>query len=196
MEISQFKALSRPLKVVLDDGDGNVLGEINFRYLPSAVTKETLPAFIALDDEPLARAQHALLEGHLAMEKEVAEKAKSTAKTKASKTEEEPKPLTVEELDARIDKRRADELQSNLDRIELTAKKLCLLIDPEKGHDLTHDGQRLPVTWQTFADHLPLALIEAVTLSILEKMKDPFDLMKSALGTIGVPAMAPDVGDD
>ena len=207
MEISKLKSLSRPMKVILDDGEGNALGEIFFRYLPGAITKETLPAFIALDDEPLARAQRSLMNQHLETEKLNAEKAKAekakTAKGKAKTEDEAPQlqPLTMEELDVRIDKRRADELQSNLQKMELTAKKLCLLLDPKDGHDLTHDGERLPVVWETFADHLPLALVEAVTLSILEAMKDPFGLVSSLAASLngayaGARGTALDVGED
>ena len=183
MEITQLKALSRPMKVILDDGEGNALGEIIFRYLPGAITKETLPAFIALDDEPLARAQRHLMSQHLETEKAEAEKIK--ANKGKPKTDEPPgESLTMEEMNARIDKRRADSLQSDLQKMELAAKKLCLLLDPKDGHDLTSNGERLPIAWETFADHLPLALVEAVTLSILEAMKDPFGLVSSLAASL------------
>ena len=184
MEISQFKALARPLKVVLDDGDGNPLGEIVFRYRPTALTKETLPTFIALDDEPMARAQRELLQAHL------------EARAQGDVTGEDGELLTMEQLEARIEKRRADELLPHLVRLELAARKLCLLLDPDTGHDLTQEGERLPMAWEILAEHLPLGMIEAVTLSILEKVRDPFDLLKSVQGSIGVPVTAPASGDD
>ena len=193
MDISQLKSASRPLKVVLDDGDGNVLGEITFRYRPAAVTKETLPAFIAIDDEPLARAQRAAIEAHLEREREVAMLA-------AGEVLPANVPFTMESLLERIDARRAQAMLPRLERLEIAAQKLCLLLDPDKGHDLTHEGKALPVTWQTFADHLPVELIEAVTLSVLEAMKDPFGLVSSLQKSLrgdfnGTPDAAPANGE-
>lgn len=137
-----------------------MLGVIHFYWLPSAITRRTLPQFIAIDDEPLARAQRRVLTAHLARQQQAHGEI----------------PLTMAMLDEQILKSREDLFESEAEALEIKAKKLLLLLDPNEPTDLTENGRPIDPSWEGLADNLPVEIIEAVTEKIIEVCHAPFKI--------------------
>lgn len=171
-----LKKITRKLIVQIEDADGNLALAITFFWLPAALTKRTLPQFVALNDEPLAQVQREALETLIAKQKTAQTLSEGQPSINASV-------VTREALEAEIEARRSQDVEVQAAPGLLAARKLLLLLDPEKPTDLTDGGVIVPADAEAFAEAIPLELIQAVTASILQAMHEPFFIIATGAAT-------------